>query len=140
VRSRCAIPDPHRLLVDGYLAFLAVADLSAATTVATATAKDRLYCHRGGSACNVGYAQEDYELSSGYPARLLRGRQRMMFVQDAPPAVNFAKTHRQPKCKGFAFAVRGDVDAPSQCRDEGNIPAASDLHIVKSKGNGLFSR
>jgi hypothetical protein len=46
----------------------------------------------------------------------------MMFVHDAPPAVNFAKTHRQPKFKRFAFAVRGHVDAPSECRDEGNIP------------------
>ena len=56
-----------------------------------------------------------------------------MFVHDAPPAVNFGKTHRQPRFKRFAFAVRGHVDAPSQCRDEGNIPAASDLHIVKSR-------
>jgi hypothetical protein len=61
----------------------------------------------------------------------------MMFVQDAPPAVNFAKTHRQPRFKRFAFAVRGHVDAPSQCRDEGNIPAASDLHVVKSKATGF---
>jgi len=36
----------------------------------------------------------------------------MMFVHDAPPAINFAQTHRQSKFEGFTFAVRIDVDTP----------------------------
>ena len=64
----------------------------------------------------------------------------MMFVRDAPAAVNFAQTHGQPKFERFAFAARIDVNAPPYRRSEGNIVATSNLHIVKSKGNGLFRR
>jgi hypothetical protein len=64
----------------------------------------------------------------------------MMFVHDAPPAINFAQTHRQSKFEGFTFAVRIDVDAPPNCGSEGDILTASDLHIVESKRNGFFSR
>jgi hypothetical protein len=64
----------------------------------------------------------------------------MMFVHDAPPAINFAQTHRQSKFEGFTFAVRIDVDAPPYCGSEGDILTASDLHIVESKRNGFFSR
>ena len=61
----------------------------------------------------------------------------MMFVHDAPPAINFAQTHRQSKSEGFTFAVRIDVDAPPYCGSEGDILTASDLHIVESKRNGF---
>ena len=62
----------------------------------------------------------------------------MMFMHDAPPVVNFAQTHGQPKFERFTFAACIDVNAPPNCCSEGNILATSDLHIVKSKGNGLF--
>ena len=62
----------------------------------------------------------------------------MMFVHDAPPAVNFAQTHGQPKFERFAFAARIDVNAPPDCRSEGNFLATSDLHIVKSKSHRSF--
>src|ERR1700693_6056698 len=71
---------------------------------------------------------------------ILRSRQRMMFVHDAPPAVNFAQSHGQPKFERLTFAVRITVYAPPYCRSEGNILATSDLHIVKSEGNRLFNR
>ena len=61
----------------------------------------------------------------------------MMFVHDAPPAINFAQTHRQSKFEGFTFAVRIDVDAPPNCGSEGDILTASDFHIVESKRNGF---
>ena len=51
----------------------------------------------------------------------LSGRQRMMFVHDAPFAINFAQTHRQPEFERFRLAVGIDVDAPSCCRSEGDI-------------------
>jgi hypothetical protein len=60
-----------------------------------------------------------------------------MFVHDAPPAINFAQTHRQSKFEGFTFAVRIDVDAPPNCGSEGDILTASDFHIVESKRNGF---
>jgi hypothetical protein len=63
----------------------------------------------------------------------------MMFVHDAPPAVNFAQTHRQPKFERFTIAVRINVDAPSYRRSERNILPAGDLHIVKIKRNRLFN-
>ena len=64
----------------------------------------------------------------------------MMFVHDAPPAINFAQTHRQSKLEGFTFAVRIDVDATSNGRRESNIMGASYLYIVKSKRNRLLRR
>ncbi len=64
----------------------------------------------------------------------------MMFVHDAPFAINFAQTHRQPKFERLTLAVGVDVDPPAYCRSEGDIRTASDLHIVESKRNGLFNR
>src|SRR5262249_971379 len=64
----------------------------------------------------------------------------MMFMHDAPPAVNFTQTHGQPKFERFTFAAHIDVNAPPYCRSESNILATSDLHIVKSKGYGFFRR
>jgi hypothetical protein len=61
----------------------------------------------------------------------------MMFVHNAPSAINFAQTHRQPKFESFAFAIL-DVDAPSYRRSERNILAASDFHILKIKSNRVF--
>jgi hypothetical protein len=45
----------------------------------------------------------------------------MMFVQDAPLAVNLATTHGQPKFEKFTFAARLDIGGPSCCRGEGYI-------------------
>src|SRR6266446_1078331 len=64
----------------------------------------------------------------------------MMFVHDAPFAIDFAQTHRQSEFERLALAASIDVDAPSYCRSEGDIRTASDLYIVESKRNGLFNR
>src|SRR5215813_10765913 len=70
----------------------------------------------------------------------LRGRQRMMFMHDAPPVVNFTQTHGQPKFERFTFAACVNADAPPYRRSERDVLAASDLHIIKSKSNGLLNR
>jgi hypothetical protein len=57
----------------------------------------------------------------------------MMFMHDAPFAVNLAQTHRQPEFERLTLAASIDVDAPSYCRSEGDIGTASDLDIVEGK-------
>jgi hypothetical protein len=64
----------------------------------------------------------------------------MMFVHDAPPVVNFAQPHGQPKFERFTIAARIEVNAPPYCGSESNILATSDAHIVKGKSNRLFNR
>jgi hypothetical protein len=63
-----------------------------------------------------------------------------MFVHDSPPPVNFAQTHGQAKFERLTFAMDINVDTVSYRRSEANVLAASNLHIAKSKGNGLFNR
>src|ERR1700732_379032 len=70
---------------------------------------------------------------------LLVGWQRMVLVHDPPRAVDFAQTHCQSKFESFPLAVRTDASALSYRRGESNILAASDLHLVEVKGNGLLS-
>src|SRR5258708_14641326 len=72
--------------------------------------------------------------------RFLSGRQRMMFVHDAPPAVNLAKTYGQPKFERFTSAAGANADAPSYCRGKSNILAACYLPVLKSKGDRFFRR
>ena len=70
------------------------------------------------------------------PPTFLLGRQRMVLVHDAPREVDLAQTHCESKFERFPLAVWTDASALSYRRDESNILAASDLHIVKVKGNG----
>jgi hypothetical protein len=64
----------------------------------------------------------------------------MMFVHDAPSAVNLAQAHGQTKLQRFQLAVRIETDAPPYGRSEGNIFPAVDSHVVKIKGDRFFRR
>jgi hypothetical protein len=64
----------------------------------------------------------------------------MVLMHDAPLAGDLAETHGQSKFKRFPLAGRVNVNALSFRRSESNILAASDLHIVKVKGDRFFLR
>jgi hypothetical protein len=61
----------------------------------------------------------------------------MVFVHNAPSAVDFSQTHRQPKFQRFPLAVRIYVGASSHRRRKRNVLASGDPDIVETKGKGF---
>jgi hypothetical protein len=64
----------------------------------------------------------------------------MLFVHDAPLAVDLTQAHRQSELERFASAIRVDADAVSNCHGEGNVVAAGDFDVVKVKDDRLLTR
>src|SRR5712675_3154973 len=63
--------------------------------------------------------------------RALHGRERVMFMHDAPLTINFAQTHRQAKFKRFTFPIIIDVNAAPYRRSESHVSSSSNVYIVK---------
>src|SRR5882762_2537054 len=76
--------------------------------------------------------------SQTWPLWKLLRRQRMMLMNNAPPATNLSETHGQSKFELFPLAMRVDARTPPYRRSEGHVFPGSDLHIVKVKSYWLL--
>jgi hypothetical protein len=62
----------------------------------------------------------------------------MMFMHNAPSAINLPETRSQPKFQLVPLSVRVEADAVSYRGDEGYALPGSDLNVVKVKGDWLL--